>query len=59
MEGEFIKAPTLYHTQANPENSGRYILQVTNGVCTTYDTVSVIVKVPEVNLRRTLFIDEK
>ena len=57
-KGEFIKAPTLYHTQANPENSGRYILQVTNGVCTTYDTVSVIVKVPEVNLRRTLFIDE-
>lgn len=56
--GEFVKAPTLYHTQANPENSGRYILQVTNGVCTTYDTVSVVVKVPDVQIQRTLFIDQ-
>lgn len=55
--GENIKAPTLYHTQANPENSGRYILQVTNGTCTTYDTVSVIVKAPDVHIQRSLFID--
>lgn len=52
--GSGVAVPSLYLTTANPKESCNYILKVTNGTCTTYDTASVIVRAPEVQIRRTL-----
>ena len=54
--GEFIQSPTLVRTEAHPENSGTYILEATNGVCTTYDTLFLTVNAPDVFIDRTRFI---
>lgn len=54
--GAGIAVPSLYRTSANPTESCDYILKVTNGTCTTYDTASVVVWGPEVHIRRTLSV---
>lgn len=56
--GENIKAPTLFKTQASPEGNGVYMLKASNGICTTYDTVTVHLSIPDLQIQRSLFIDK-
>lgn len=57
--GDGVRAANLYRTEAYPTNSGVYILKVTNGECTTYDTARVKVNAPDVYLPRTVYMEKR
>lgn len=57
--GDGVRAASLFRTEAYPVDNGVFVLKVTNGECTTYDTAKVKVNAPDVRLRRTLQMEVK
>lgn len=57
--GEGVASPHAYETTALPVVDGTYYLEVTNGECTSYDTVKVRINTPEVSIQRTIYVAER